>query len=316
MGNNQATGAVNNTQQVRRYPANYFMDAYQANAMIMGDDSIFGTAPIAGGLTYTGDLMSSPFSGYNYSGGGYGGYGGYNSGYYGRGPGSETMNMTQEEYLKYQYQLQTVKMQEDAKLKQAAGRERFNANAGERSLNRRLDALHRSVRSNQDHVLDEYNKSKETLKATLAKNKMLDTSLSDEQIDEQLKGTLDAMYEEKFGKGIVDDLEANGHSSFVQGLIEGAGFGLGGALTSSRSVGQNREAITGEAESRTEVNVRRLGRFTAGAATGGAAFGLGALALKNIKNVKAKGWLGAAFVIGGGLAALAFGGSKSAESAS
>jgi len=277
-GNYLNAGAIN--------PAQYLQNMYASQAFIGGDDSAMGFGPTCGGggidSLFTGNLMASPYS--QFGAGQYGSsYGA--SGY--RYPGSEMQNMSLADAADYKEYLQNQQIDRDVrqqlKLKGAA----FKASAGEDTISRRIMYLQDKIATNdQDNIGGEYQKLYNTVKDTLAENRITNAS------DEQIKAYAEKLYAMKTGQGLADSIHANADSPLWAGFKKGlfANDALGLNLTSRTSAEENIARISGTPEDKRAKNTETMGKWLGFAATALGFIGLIALfrgrAPKNLKAPK------------------------------
>lgn len=272
-------------------PNMYYQNMYAHSALFNNDDSAFGLMPAFGG-SFTG----MPFG----NAGAYGGMYGFG------GPGSEVMNMSQADFLKYQEGISDYNRQRQVRDKYADKNATFRANAGEDAISTRIGVLSRKIADNdQDNVAVEYNKlCKEIEKA------LIGAQVNPEDITPQkINGFAIRLYQQQTGKNLTDDLVNNSNGSFIHGMKEGAFFGLGSAFTSKRTYLDNLTEITGELPEKNEKTYEALGAILSGALTGSAAFLAAKFGLKSVarafssKSRIAWGLVGSA-IAGGSIAGL------------
>lgn len=205
----------------------YLRQAYASQAGItdMTDDSLMGLNSLTGG--YGLGLGCPSFGGLGY-------YGMY-------GPGSEVREMTMPQYLKYQEDMENEGMKKQVRQKHLYEATNFSASAQENDITRQVSILNRKIKDNeQDSIFKEYTRLTEDVKEKFAEAGYKDVS------DEQIRTEAERLYQVKTGKSLTGDLMNSGDSSFMYGLKQGAGFGLGALLTNKNSSAKNLSLITGE----------------------------------------------------------------------
>lgn len=193
--------------------------------------------------------------------------------FYGYGPGSETMNMTQEQYLTYQGKLQAQQMQQQVDLQKKANALKVTANAEENEITRDAGELQRLIKENrQDKIEEAYAKLQNAVKKKLEE---AGCATSD---NERVKAEADLAYYNATGTNLLDDIESNGKSSFEYGFLRGTGVGC---LFTDK--GDNRDQtianITGTARSNSSKSWETVGRVVGATLTLAAAV-IGIAALK------------------------------------
>lgn len=218
-----------------------------------GDYGLFaqGMSSFGNGITPT---IGSPL-GFS---GGVPGYGGY------AGPGSEVMNMTQEQYLEYQDRLNTRAEEysdksEDRRIEREVRREHkmkaatFLSEAPEDVVTRQVGLLQRKIKDgDQDHIMDEYTKL-----TNLVRNQLEESNCKNVP-DEQIKAHAEKLYYQITGKNLLDDITEHGDSSFVQGLKQGSILGC--LFTDYRTSKSNIAEITDEKINKKEIAANWAGR--------------------------------------------------------
>jgi len=277
-------------------PAQYYANSYATQAM-NGDEDFIGLNPmgctagfennstifgngmgLGGGMNFGGGMGFG--GGMNFGGGlgmGFGGGMGMGMGY---GPGSEVMNMTQEQYLKYQEKMENYQIDKQVRQQKRLANAEFSATAADDAVTRQIGILQRKIKNNeQDTVLTEYTKLVNSVKIKLKEGGYINAQTSDSEI----KARAEKMYFEATGKSVTQDLTDNGDSGFVHGLKMGLGCGLGSLLTNKKDYQDNIAAITGEAKNSTTNTWTTIGAFISGGLTAAlVAFG-GRKGLKAIK---------------------------------
>lgn len=237
------------------------------NQSMMGTDDLFmGLGPIGGEAMMNGSCFGGGF------GGGYMPGGGMYPGM-GYGPGSETMNMTQKEYLQYQEELEKYQINKQVRQQKLVNAARFAVTSEENVITRSIGILNGAVvRNEQDHIPALYGKLLNSVREKLASANGLNAG---ELTEEQVKSEAERLYEEKTGKSLIESINQNGDSSLWYGIKRGLSFGL---LTDSNSSDETIASITGEPVSKSSTAMRWLGTavgavVSVGAAIGAAIFG-------------------------------------------
>lgn len=228
------------------------LDTFQDSGALDYDDSIFN--PMYGGGGYGGGYGVNPM------------YGGIGGGMYGWGPGSETMKMTQQEYLKYQNDMsrQMEEYDEAARLRQMDRSVRFRhsqeaaefaADAPDNSISRQIATLQRKIKDDdQDNIIPEYGKL-----FGLVKKKLEDSGYHNVP-EEQIKAYAEKLYANSTGANVVDDIKINSTSPFLQGIGEGTGIGF--LFHNSKiNASDNIATITGEKVSQSDKSWKWAGRI-------------------------------------------------------
>lgn len=200
--------------------------------------------------------MSTPFMGGGF-GGGMGMFGGM-----GYGPGSEVMNMNQEQYLDYQERLenkQIDKQVRQTKRQKAAGNQ---LNAPEAALTRQSTILHKAIEKGDGaEIRAQYEKLLNL--ASCEVNSQNSLGIHNEKVPrEELQAYAETFYQEKVGVGIMDDIQRNGDSPFVKGLKQGTG--IGALITGNDDTEDLAESITGVKKTTGEKVQRFLGSLIFG----------------------------------------------------
>ena len=91
----------------------------------------------------------------------------------------------------------------------------------------------------------------------------------------QILSRANALYAQKHGKTIIDDIREHGRDSFTQGVLQTATLGMADSKTAEENISE----LTGQPVGRTDKGLKALGNVAGGALVGGAAFGLSKLAL-------------------------------------
>lgn len=256
---NNATTTSTQTQ-MRRPCSQLYYNNYFNQAMSGIDDIFVGMNPM--------DCGGNIFSGV---GGGYPGMG-MGMGY---GPGSEVMNMTQEQYLNYMNRMEDLQIQRQAERKHKIAGSEFYANAGEDSINQAIATLNGAVvRNEQDHVMPLYYKLLAGVRGMAEKNGVHNVT------SDQVKAYAGKLYYEKTGKSLPDDIIQNGDGSLWYGFKRGLTFGL---LTDNRSADENVAAITGEQESKVSNTNKWLGTIAGSIATVGGVIALAVGILRKVR---------------------------------
>lgn len=278
-----AVNGVNNIQGRYIDPSQYYQNSYAAQ-VLNSDESLMGLSPI-GGEAYINNnstIFGNGFGTYPGFGGGIMGGMGYGMGCgMGYGPGSEVMNMSQIDYLKYQEKMENYQIDKQVRQQKKVASAEFSATGAEDALTRQIGVLQRKIKQNeQDSVLQEYNKL-----VQLAEHKLREGGYVNGQVSkEQVKAYAEKLYFEATGKSVVNDLTENGDSGFVQGLKQGA-FGAGFLFANKKNYEDNVSAITGEAKNSTSSTWKAVGTGVSALLTGSlAVFGL----IKGGKAIKAR----------------------------
>lgn len=232
MVTNVAFGGMSGSQYLRQ--------AYMSQAGIsdMTDDSLMGLNSLTG--NYNLGLGMPSF-------GGLGCFGMY-------GPGSEVRDMTMPQYLKYTEDMESEQLKKQVRQKHLYEATNFSASAQENDISRQVSILNRKIKDNeQDSIFKEYKRLTDAVKEKFAEAGYTDIP------DEQIKTEAERLYAEKTGKSLTNDLMNNGDSSFVYGLKQGAGFGLGSLFTNKNSAAKNLSLITGEDIPADETRWRYVG---------------------------------------------------------
>lgn len=217
----------------------YLRQAYASQAGIsdMSDDSLIGLNSLTGGYNLG-------FGGPSFGGFGYGTY----------GPGSEVREMTMPEYLKYQEDMENEGMKKQVRQKHLYEATNFSASAQENDITRQVSILNRKIKDNeQDSIFKEYARLTEAVKDKFAEAGYKDVP------EEQIKTEAERLYQVKTGKSLTNDLMNSGDSSFMYGLKQGAGLGLGALFTNKNSAAKNLSLITGEDVPADETRWRYVG---------------------------------------------------------
>jgi len=262
---NEVITRVNTQGQV---PPNYYAQLYanQAGVADLADDTFVGMNPLCG--------SGSVF------GGSYGmGMGSMGMGY---GPGSEVMNMSQIDYLKYQETMENFQLAKQGRQKKALEFAEFASTAADDVIARQTGILQRQVRNNeQDYVMGEYNKLTEAVKAKFKEAGYVNVP------EAEVKAHAERLYYQATGKSITDDLQEHGDSSFVQGLKQGA-FGLGWLVANNKNYKDNISDMTGEPQSVSDKIWKYVGIGVSALLTGGLAIFGAIKGTKGLKGIKAK----------------------------
>ena len=243
-----------NMQRQMVDPSQYYANSY-ASGVMNGDETFAGMAPIGGAAFLNNDSVfgndMSCGGGANYGYGGVGGGRGY-------GPGSETMNMTQEEYLIYQEKMENFQIDKQVRQQKRLAGATFQSTAAEDAISRQIAILQRKIKNNeQDTVMKEYAKLVKTVEEKLTESGAIPPGTPKDQI----KAHAEKLYFEATGKSVTDDLTANGDSGFVQGLKEGLCFGI---FTNKKNYQDNISDITGEDKNSSSSTWRKVGQFLTG----------------------------------------------------
>lgn len=246
------------------FTSNYLAQNYASQ---VGLYNAFDKATNGDGLGFDGalcSLNSSPFSMNNsiYNMGGYGDYGGIGysgignmnfGGGYGMGNRAMAMynNMTPEEMAAERLKLNKLQMasqeelenyQIDAQVRRKHKMEgaEFRYNSPNDLMTRQIGNLQKEVKENeQDHILSEYGRLKET-----AIDKLKEAGIINPD-EAQIRAYIEKEYFKATGKGLAEDIEANGDSSFLHGLKQGSGLGLGALFTNKQSKDKTLSYIKG-----------------------------------------------------------------------
>ncbi len=254
-------------------PSNYYANSFASQTM-GGDDTFMGLGPVGGDATLNmGSNCGNIFGNMN--------------GIPDCGPGSEVRNMDQKTYLKYQHDLQEMQnkfaIEDQVTQRKRLAAAGFETTAADDALTRQIGILQRKIANNeQDNIVPEYNKL-----VRLTEHKLLEEGLiqKGQKIpQEQLKAHAEKLYAEATGKALLDDIQANGDSSLVQGMKKGAGFGAGAIFVDKNSSDDNIAEITGESKSNTSKYWKWVGVGTAGI--------LSLVAVRQLFRPKTLGFLG------------------------
>ena len=261
---------INGMQRQMMDPSQYYGNSY-ATQVMNSDSDFMGLSPIngvsGGNGIFGGGMMGGMMPGMM------GGMNGY-------GPGSECMNMSQIDYMKYQERMEDYQIDKQVRQKHKLANSEFSATAAEDVITRQIGVLQRKIKNNeQDSVFPEYNKLVKAVEEKLKEGGYVGEHTSKDQI----KAHAEKLYFEATGKSVTDDLAANGDSGFVHGMKQGVG-GFGWMLTNKKNYEDNISDITGEDKSGTSTAWQKVGQFTSVLLTG--AFAL--LALKGGKAVSAR----------------------------
>lgn len=205
----------------------YLRQAYasQAGLSDYADDSLVGLNPMMSGL------------GMGFGGPSFGGLGCF--GMY--GPGSEIQKMSMPEFMQYQEGMENYQMDKQVRQKHKYDASAFASTAAEDVTTRQIGILQRKIKDNeQDSIFNEYSKLTDAVKEKFAEAGYTDVP------EKQVKAYAEKLYYEQTGKSLTNDLMNSGDSSFMYGLKQGAGFGLGRLLTNKNSAAKNLSRITGE----------------------------------------------------------------------
>lgn len=255
---------VSNVSAVQQQPR--YVDPYLAYAnmssMIDGDGTFMGMQPLC-----------SPFGnsvfGNNFGMNGMYGMGGMNGMYNPMcglgpcnsrfGPGSEVMNMSQIDYLRYQENIEEYMLKKQVRQHKMAGALEFSSQAHDDTIARQIGVLSNLIKENeQDKFIGQYEKL-----ITLTKEKLAHEGI-EHATREQIKARAEKLYFESTGRSMVDDLTENGDGGFVQGLKQGVGVGVGSYFANTRNYKDNIAEITGEEKSKSDNAWKWVGRFLAG----------------------------------------------------
>lgn len=226
-----------------------------------------------------GDSIFGEMSGFDapmgaYSGGfdsGFGGFGGFGGGFGGGfyGPTEADMklrnSMTTEQWtahqMKQQAELENTSLRLDAERAQQESSARFKAAAPDNNISRKLGLLNHSINNNdQDKISKLY---EELTEAVVTKFHATHYEASEDEI----KAEVEKLYKEQTGNILIEDIKEKGSSSFVKGLKEGFGCGLGYLMGDEHSAEDNISKITGEEPSKAETISRWTGRIISGTAS-------------------------------------------------
>ncbi len=265
-GTNALSQAYTNTSSIYDYSNNAMMNSIANNAGTNGAlnnfDPYASNAGLCGGL------------GMGMMGGCYPGM--YGMGMYGWGPGSEVMNMSQSDLLRYQENLQNQTIDMQTRQRNKLNAADYQASAGEKAVKERIEVLHNEiVNNNQDNVMGAYGQLKEAVQKQLKLGGYLRSNST--QDEELVKSYMNDLYERVVGRGIAQDLRASGDGYTVQGIKQGLfGFGIwGGANKKNR--GDNISDITGQPVTKSDKGWKLTGQIVGGAIT----FVAGCLLFKN-----------------------------------
>ena len=261
--------AISNVNMQRQMvdSAQSYANSYANN--IMNSDEDFAGLGAIGDVGYINN-NSNIFGGGTYYSGGMGagmGYGGGMGMNYGGGmgmgyvPGSETMNMTQEQFLQHQEKMENYQIEKQVRQQKKLANAEFSSTAAEDSITRQIGILQRKIKNNeQDNVYTEYNKLINEVEIKLKEGGYIGEHTDKNQI----KAYAEKLYLKSTGKSVTEDLTQNGDSGFVQGLKQGIGCGFGSLFTNKKNYEDNISAITGEAKSSTSSTWKAVGNFVAG----------------------------------------------------
>lgn len=246
----------------------YLRNAYETQAGLSGDSSLMGLNPLC--------TFGEPNNIFGNYGGMYPGmYGmgmGMGCGMYpgmygmgmGYGPGSEVMNMSQADLIKYQEQLENYQIEKKVNQHRRMEGAEFSITAPQNKIAAQAGVLQNAIRNNnQDNIQAAFNNLKEAVK-----EKLCETGRSDDEILNNLNSETIKAYTEATGENLRDSLQTHGDSEFVQGLKQGAGFGLGTFLTNTNNYKDNLANITGEQVTTSDKAQKWVGVGVAGALTG------------------------------------------------
>lgn len=224
-------------------PPQYLRSAYinQVGLSDMCDDTFMGTSPMG--------MNGSLFGGCGY-GMGYGmGMG------YGYGPGSEVMNMSQADYLKYSDQLRDMQFDSRLNLHKKMEATDYAMSSPQDKVTAKASVLQMAIRqNNQDHVGAAFTDLQEAVKEKL---KEINPGLTEEEMDKTIKSQTAKAYTEATGENLRQALQTNGDSEFIHGMKQGTGIGY--FLTNEKNYKDNLYDITGEQVTTADKAQRWLG---------------------------------------------------------
>lgn len=162
------------------------------------------------------------------------------------------------EYAKQSQRLNSINIDSNLTLNKQNTAARYLTTSGDDTISRQIAALQRQVKDNkQDNVMTEYGKLVAAVRTYFEDAGYPNVS------DEQVKATAERMYAQATGTALVDELKANGNSSFTQGFKQVVTLGL----TGNRTYRDNVEQITGEhSKDKLDTAVQWTGRITGGLA--------------------------------------------------
>lgn len=207
-----------------------------ANAMASGLQSRYQTMAYANTVGLDPDIMGLDAGLLNYGGnygcggldtlslGGmaYGGgmLGGLYGGMYGYNP-QKMLNYQKQMYMgNMQLQTEMEDYQLDRNVQRAHKLEgnNFNLSAANNVVEEKMQVLKDQIgANNQDYVQKDFKNAVKALKEKLIETKQVPANVSDEQVS----AYLNAMYEKKYHKSVVDALGESGDSQFVHGIKQG-----------------------------------------------------------------------------------------------
>lgn len=246
-GTATATEAVRRVQLPTGNRGQCIANSFFNQSMMSTDDLFMGLGPIGGESMMNGSCFGGGF------GGGYMPGGGMYPGM-GYGPGSEIMNMTQEEADKYQEKRENYFIQKQVRQQKLINAARFAVTSEENVISKSIGYLKNAVVTNeQDHIPALYSKLLTTVREKLAASNGLNAG---EITEDQVKAEAQRLYEEKTGAGLIESINQHGDSSLWYGIKRGATFGL---LTDANSSDETISSITDVPVSKSSTAMRWLG---------------------------------------------------------
>lgn len=244
---------INTNYVANRLPAqNYFTQAYSNMVGLsdLADDTLgYGAASLGCGSIFGGGMYPM--------GNMYGSM--YGMGY---GPGSERMNMSQIDSMRYDSKIRDYQLQENIRQQKQMEGAQFSVNAAKDVILAKAGVLQSVVKDNdQDAVAGAYQNLYNAAKGQLEEAGFTNAT------PDQIRAYASKLYYEATGKRITADLEEHGDGNFLHGFKQGLGCGLGALLTNNRSTEENISEITGKPESTASKAWSWVGRITAGALT-------------------------------------------------
>lgn len=221
------------------------------------------------------DLIDDGGSSLGLGGGIFGG-GMYGMGGMGYGPGSERMNMSEIDAMRYDSKIKDYQIHDRVNQQKELEAAEFDSNAAKDVIASKAGVLQSIVKDNdQDSVFSSYKNLREAAKIKLEEAGYTNVTPL------QLNAYTSRLYYEATGKKITDDLEEHGDGSFMHGFKQGLGCGLGALMTNKKSVEENISDITGKPETTESKVISWTGRIFAGALT----LGAGILLCKRLSNL-------------------------------
>lgn len=251
---------VINANAVNRIPGQQYLNQAYANMVGLSDlaDDTLGYGSGLGGSIFGGGMYPMGNMG------GYG-YGMYGMGY---GPGSERMNMSEIDAMRYDSKLRGYQVHDKVNQQKMMEGAEFDLNASKDVIASKVDTLQRIIKDNdQDGVKSAYDNLINAAEAEL-KEEGCTRETDPNNFDLKLKARASRLYYNKTnGRRLIDDLEENGDGNFLHGFKQGLGCGLGALITNEKSAEENVCEITGKPETMANKAVAWTGRIAAGALT-------------------------------------------------